>query len=112
VARDEAGLRLQVVAALSTGNAAVLDAPPAWLPPALAARVRVGGPADAVLFDGDGAALLALLRELAAGEGPICPVLRPGADGLYPPDMLLAERSTSTSTNTAAAGGNAALMSL
>ncbi|RKK04101.1 trifunctional transcriptional regulator/proline dehydrogenase/L-glutamate gamma-semialdehyde dehydrogenase [Pseudoroseomonas wenyumeiae] len=115
------GLALQAAACLSTGNAARLQAPPEalamldGLPPALASRLR---PADgndiracaAVLFEGGAEALRHLNRDVAAQEGPLRPVLLPEESGLYRPDMLLLERSVST--NTAAAGGNASLMSL
>ena len=61
---------------------------------------------DAVLFDGDDDALLALARELAERDGPIVTrVSRP-----YRLDGLVRERSIST--NTAAAGGNASLMAI
>ena len=65
------------------------------------------GPFDAVLTDAAGAALVALRRRLSAAGGPIVPVITPDALG-YPGWRLLQERCVST--NTAAAGGNAALM--
>ena len=61
---------------------------------------------DAILFDGSPDALLELQRKVAALEGPIRPILTPP----YAAAMLVLERSTSV--NTAAAGGNARLMSL
>ena len=66
---------------------------------------------DAVLFEGERDALLRCAQEVAALEGPIRPIfaVQPGPLS-YPLDFLLAERSTST--NTAAAGGNAGLMAL
>ncbi|WP_314227032.1 hypothetical protein [Tepidimonas sp.] len=64
---------------------------------------------DAVLFDGDASALIDVQQRLAARAGPVIPVQAwQGADTL--PLGLLAERSIST--NTAAAGGNASLMTL
>ncbi|RVT89989.1 bifunctional proline dehydrogenase/L-glutamate gamma-semialdehyde dehydrogenase PutA [Rhodovarius crocodyli] len=63
----------------------------------------------AVLFAGDEAALLAMLARVAALDGPILPVIV-ARDGVYPTEMLVQERSISI--NTAAAGGNASLMSL
>jgi RHH-type proline utilization regulon transcriptional repressor/proline dehydrogenase/delta 1-pyrroline-5-carboxylate dehydrogenase len=66
--------------------------------------------ADAVLSDATGADLIALRQTLAAGNGAIVPVILPGADGGYPAWRLLKERCVST--NTAAAGGNASLLSL
>ena len=113
------GLLLQVAACLATDNAAQIAAPPdvravlQGLPGAAAAQISEAddmGPtaADAVLFEGDPAGLRRMLQDVAGLDGPTHAVLT--ADGLHVPDMLLAERSTST--NTAAAGGNASLMSL
>jgi RHH-type proline utilization regulon transcriptional repressor/proline dehydrogenase/delta 1-pyrroline-5-carboxylate dehydrogenase len=126
VAASRRGLLLQIAACLSTGNVARVAASPeamavlSSLPAGLAARVLAAGDGavagcDAVLFEGDSAALRPLLREIAGAEGPIRPVLAlatedVAAGRIYPPDMLLAERSLSV--NTAAAGGNASLMSL
>ncbi|MEO3475900.1 trifunctional transcriptional regulator/proline dehydrogenase/L-glutamate gamma-semialdehyde dehydrogenase [Roseomonas sp. CAU 1739] len=120
------GLLLQVAACLATGNAAHVEGPAGALdtfkslPPDLAARVTRAtdmDPAlvDAILFEGAADDLRPLLQRWAAAEGPIRPVLArtPGAvaaQRIYSPDMLFAERSVST--NTAAAGGNASLMSL
>jgi RHH-type proline utilization regulon transcriptional repressor/proline dehydrogenase/delta 1-pyrroline-5-carboxylate dehydrogenase len=70
---------------------------------------------DAVLFEGDGDALQTLAQRVAARPGAIASVqgLTPdavaGGQG-YGIDRLLAERSVSI--NTAAAGGNAKLMSI
>ena len=120
------GLMLQLAACLSTGNAAHIRAPAAAtvaladLPPAAARHVikaSEDGEAgcDAVLFEGSAEELQQVLAAVAASDGPIRPVLAAtaaevSAGHLYPPDMLLAEHSIST--NTAAAGGNATLMSL
>lgn len=65
--------------------------------------------ADAVLTDADGPQLAALRQRLAAFERAIVPVIGPDLDGTYPVWRLQRERSISV--NTAAAGGNAALMS-
>ena len=71
---------------------------------------------DAVLFEGDPDALRALHQRVAARNGPIVPVQGlAGGDiesgrGRYLRERLVAERSVST--NTAAAGGNASLMSI
>ena len=65
--------------------------------------------AVAVLSDATGNDLVALRRWLAGQDGAIVPVITPNADGSYPAWRLLQERSLSV--NTAAAGGNAALMS-
>jgi len=60
----------------------------------------------AVLFEGSAEELLALNRRLAARDGPIVPVhLAP-----YPREFLTDE--VSLSINTAAAGGNASLMTI
>jgi RHH-type proline utilization regulon transcriptional repressor/proline dehydrogenase/delta 1-pyrroline-5-carboxylate dehydrogenase len=116
------GLALQVGAALATGNRAAVQAPPGllpMLPTALRAHVLpVESPegCHAALFEGDGDALLALAQQVAAMPGPIVPVFGASSHGLresreaYPLELLLLERSIST--NTAAAGGNASLMSI
>jgi RHH-type proline utilization regulon transcriptional repressor/proline dehydrogenase/delta 1-pyrroline-5-carboxylate dehydrogenase len=124
VACSEAGLLRQVGAVLATGNAvcvvganAVLHDLPAdvavWVEKAdsLAQIQDVA----AVLFEGSDAGLLALAGALAARAGPIVPVQRLGpaseaAGRDYDLNRLLDE--CSISTNTAAAGGNASLMSL
>jgi RHH-type proline utilization regulon transcriptional repressor/proline dehydrogenase/delta 1-pyrroline-5-carboxylate dehydrogenase len=116
------GLAIQVAAALATGNVAMLQ--PERLP-ALPAALRdhvVATESDdatgcgAVLFEGDGDTLRHLAQQVAAQPGPIVPVFGASIAGLrqgsedYPLDMLMLERSIST--NTAAAGGNASLMSI
>jgi len=70
---------------------------------------------DAVLFEGDSDALLELNRRLAAREGPIVSVQGLTTDGLsqgmyYALEPLVVERAVSI--NTAAAGGNASLMTI
>jgi RHH-type proline utilization regulon transcriptional repressor/proline dehydrogenase/delta 1-pyrroline-5-carboxylate dehydrogenase len=112
------GLALQLTACLATGNAACVQGPaglPDGLPPALSARLHTAGAEDlqacaAVLFEGEAEALRRLNTAVAALEGPLRPVLAPEDSGFYRLDMLVLERSVST--NTAAAGGNASLMSL
>ena len=76
---------------------------------------RRAGHVRAVLFEGEVEALLALNQEVAELDGPILQVqattarsLRQGGD--YDLSRLLEE--CSVSTNTAAAGGNASLMSI
>jgi RHH-type proline utilization regulon transcriptional repressor/proline dehydrogenase/delta 1-pyrroline-5-carboxylate dehydrogenase len=121
-------LLLEIAAALATGNVAVVAALPTGLPAAVAERVAVGeGPCDAVLFEGDDAALLALAGALTGGAltggaltgalagraGPLVAVHRVSVESLRdsaPLDWLLHERTVST--NTAAAGGNASLMTI
>jgi RHH-type proline utilization regulon transcriptional repressor/proline dehydrogenase/delta 1-pyrroline-5-carboxylate dehydrogenase len=65
--------------------------------------------ADAVLTDATGTALVELRQRLAKSDGKIVPVIQPHDDGSYPAWRL--QRECSISVNTAAAGGNAALMS-
>ncbi|MCJ2033403.1 trifunctional transcriptional regulator/proline dehydrogenase/L-glutamate gamma-semialdehyde dehydrogenase [Methylobacterium sp. J-068] len=124
LARTATGLRLQVGVILATGNQAVVIGPEAslpGLPPEVAARIAyapdIGAVEDlqAVLHEGDRAARRALGRDLAAREGEIVALqsldpaaLAAGRD--YDALGLLAERSVSE--NLAAAGGNAALMTL
>ena len=104
----------QITAALATGNKAVVAGIEITdLPASLAGWVTTVPSGamprcDAVLFSGPEPELLALLQRLAAQEGPIVPVFVAVAG--YPLDGLVQERSIST--NTAAAGGNANLMTL
>ncbi len=110
-AETQVALFAQVGAALATGNRALVPARllPAPLPEALRAHVLVADepdPAEADVVLHGGAGLGALVRRVAALDGKVRPVLC-GAD---PPEFLLAERSTSI--NTAAAGGNASLMTI
>jgi RHH-type proline utilization regulon transcriptional repressor/proline dehydrogenase/delta 1-pyrroline-5-carboxylate dehydrogenase len=115
VAPDEAGRRRQIDAALATGNRAVVlgalpDLPAAqhdWVTVAADHRAAAF---DAVLFEGEDDALLALTRELADRDGPIVTLYRTRRDAAIRLDGLIRERSIST--NTAAAGGNASLMSI
>ncbi len=70
-----------------------------------------GVPFDAALQQGDAAALQATAAVLAARPGPIVGLSRAGsADASLPLERLVVERSLSI--NTAAAGGNASLMTL
>ena len=126
--RSESGLLRQFGAALATGNAVVIEsgnpALPALtgLPAAIAAQIHeVGdwtqaGPLGGVLSEGDGAELLAITQRAAACEGPILLVQGVSREGLlagretYDLGLLVSEWSTSI--NTAAAGGNASLMSI
>ena len=98
----------QVPAALATGARAVVADMPG-LPDVLAGQVSgEADPAascDAVLFAGTDDR--ALLGRLARGDGPVVPVLA-GPD--HARDMLVQEHVAST--NTAAAGGNANLMTI
>ena len=120
VAASETGLLLQIAAALATGNRALLRTPDALrslladAPPAVAARIAWCGTAapraEAALFEGDADALAAFCREVAGWDGPVLPVLAMARGGGYALEWLVRERSIST--NTAAAGGNASLMTI
>nr|WP_244478985.1 bifunctional proline dehydrogenase/L-glutamate gamma-semialdehyde dehydrogenase PutA [Methylobacterium sp. Leaf106] len=124
---SETGLFAQIAACLATGNTIRL-VPPAGLRPMLDLLPRaVRGTIDiadgpdamgcaAILVEGGAEATLTAARRAAALPGAIIPVLAVSPDGLekgvedYSLEWLLRERSVST--NTAAAGGNAALMTL
>lgn len=120
IARSQSGLLLQVGLAFATGNRVVLpidaaftnvfDTLPADLR-ALIARERPGDPVAAVLYEGDGDALAGIAAALAGSQPQVVPVyaVRSAAED-YPLEWLVSERSVST--NTAAAGGNASLMSI
>ncbi|MBO1113072.1 trifunctional transcriptional regulator/proline dehydrogenase/L-glutamate gamma-semialdehyde dehydrogenase [Bordetella petrii] len=126
VAATEAGARAQYAAVQASGNAALfLDTPAARAWHAAAqAEAAVSFLADAevdgavfhgVLFEGDGDALCAWNERIAARDGPILTVQGLTPDALaggaaYVLEQLLTERSISV--NTAAAGGNASLMSI
>ena len=118
-ASDEGALRL-LGALLATGNQAVVEAGSA------AARVLVDAPREiaasvdivadwitaqhvtAAIVEGGAETLLAAQRAAAARNGAIVPVI--SADFDIDLDRLLEERSVSV--NTAAAGGNASLMTI
>ena len=111
IASTASGVMLQIAAALATGNRFAIAAEN-LLPP-LPAEVRAmlapaGAPVAAFLFEGDEAAL----RALAERQAQQAPMIQPiyVAAGDYPLEGLVRERSVST--NTAAAGGNASLMSI
>ena len=119
------GARAQFAAVLATGNRALFASPAgdalvAALPAALRpyASVKKGADAafDAVLFEGDSDELLALAKEVAKRPGSIVSVQGVAARALangeedYALERLLTERSVSV--NTAAAGGNANLMTI
>ncbi len=124
----ELGLLLQIGAALATGNQVVLEhratgaSALATLPASVASRIvraadwPSAGPIACILFEGDAATLRALDKRAARLPGAIVPVHASTAEELargdtdYPLEWLVEERSIST--NTAAAGGNASLMSI
>ncbi len=116
------GLLRQVGAALASGNRALLSGAHAQtaaelVPPGLHAHVRLAAEderPDAALYEGDPAGLRTLMGELARHEYAVVPVYALPYDSLqsydYPLELLLHEESVSV--NTAAAGGNASLMTI
>jgi RHH-type proline utilization regulon transcriptional repressor/proline dehydrogenase/delta 1-pyrroline-5-carboxylate dehydrogenase len=113
-----AALCAQAAAALATGNVAVLDSPAAAqlqaaLPAGGGRSVIAAAPGtvvDAALYDGDAAGLLDCMAEMAALTHALVPVFVAGKDGTYPLETLVTEQCVTT--NTAAAGGNASLMTI
>ena len=122
LARSTAGLLVQVGAILATGNDAVVEraASSAFdgAPADVAARIvtiedwHAAPGLRGVLFEGDRPTLLALAKRVAAREGPILALqaIESVERDDYELTRLLEE--CSISTNTAAAGGNASLMSI
>jgi RHH-type proline utilization regulon transcriptional repressor/proline dehydrogenase/delta 1-pyrroline-5-carboxylate dehydrogenase len=125
VATSESAALIQIGAILATGNDAVVSAGETLalkgLPPELTHRIAMAFyPLDApslagALFEGEAAALAAALHHLAKRPGPIVRLqsLTPArlAAG---EDYNLAElvEECAVATNTAAAGGNASLMTI
>ena len=116
VADSEPALAAQVLAALAAGNkvlaeaggpaASLLERIPQDLGPWIALCDR-HAEADAILFSGPREALIDLQMSIAQRQGPIIPIgVTDG--GSYPLVCLYHERSTST--NTAAIGGNPAIL--
>ena len=89
---------------------------PSQLKPFADVQKSADAPFDAVLFEGDSDELLALVKEVAKRPGPIVSVQGVSTHALengdedYALERLLTERSVSV--NTAAAGGNANLMTI
>ncbi len=118
VADDASELLRQAAAALVGGNRVVLCAPGAeavlaQLPPeigplAQAAHGAADAAADLVLCGPQQAPTLR--RLMAERDGPRVRVVTPADDGSYPVSALVAEQTVTV--NTAAAGGNASLMTL
>jgi RHH-type proline utilization regulon transcriptional repressor/proline dehydrogenase/delta 1-pyrroline-5-carboxylate dehydrogenase len=124
----ESGLLLQIGAVLATGNTVMAERTGpvhralAALPRAVTERMTLvadwthAAPLAGILFEGDPTALHAIELRAAARQGPLVAVHALRVDELasgqpdYPLEWLLEERSIST--NTAAAGGNASLMSI
>ncbi len=115
VATTPAGALIQVAAAFATGNRVIVPENHAGLFESLPADLHsrfVRDGADAVLFDGDAEALRRLAQDIASESRAILPIfsMPAGSGGDDPLEWLVIERSLST--NTAAAGGNASLMSV
>ena len=114
LATNEADLRAQIDVALRTGNIVLLSDSPMAERVARDFRTRceivpdalMAAP-DAVMLVGDA---LEARRRLAAGSGPIVPVVFADAGGHYDASRLLLERTLTI--NTTASGGNASLLSL
>ncbi|HTJ95238.1 MAG TPA: trifunctional transcriptional regulator/proline dehydrogenase/L-glutamate gamma-semialdehyde dehydrogenase [Pararobbsia sp.] len=120
------GARAQLACTLATGNRALFTPGiggqlAASLPASLKNFVQVqkdehNTSYDAVLFEGDSDELHALIRRVAERPGPIVTVQGVASGALanghddYAVERLLSERSVSV--NTAAAGGNASLMTI
>ena len=128
LAADGVAAMLQLGAILATGNRAlIVERSPAaqllaGLPRDIAARIdcvrswQATGTIDALLYAGDRDGLLAVCAEVARLDGPIVNVQGVSSAALaagtedYALEQLLAE--VAISTNTAAAGGNAKLMTI
>ena len=122
------GLFRQMAAALAAGNEVVIDTASgfsgllAGLPASVAARVtwsgnwEADGPFSGALVEGDAARVRAVNRRIAMLAGPLVLVQAAATEALdtdaaaYCLNWLLEE--VSTSINTAAAGGNASLMTI
>ena len=122
LARTQGGLLMQIGAILATGNVALVEesgpaaAALAGLPAELSARIlRVAdwqaADPSGVLHEGERDALAALLKSLAERPGPILSV-QASAPGEADYELTRLVEECSISTNTAAAGGNASLMSI
>jgi RHH-type proline utilization regulon transcriptional repressor/proline dehydrogenase/delta 1-pyrroline-5-carboxylate dehydrogenase len=117
VADDEAALRAQVRLAIASGNTALLPRSPVTerLAVAFGEHCRIvadplAAAPDAVLFAGDAARAAAIRQALAAGDGPIVPMLY--VDAQRPGDALRLVYERTVTINTTASGGNTSLLSL
>ncbi len=122
------GLFHQLAATLATGNTAAIDRATGLdgalpdLPERVAARLtwsaawEADGPFAGALVEGDADRITAVATRIASCPGPLVPVQAASTQALqsdpdaYCMDWLVEE--VSTSINTAAAGGNASLMTL
>ncbi|MBN8558678.1 MAG: hypothetical protein J0L74_13580, partial [Burkholderiales bacterium] len=97
-------------------SAALGEAGGAWLQRADAAGLQDGNtPVAALMFEGDGDALLQVGALVAAREGALVRVESRSSDELaagHGYDLAALVHEQSISTNTAAAGGNAQLMTM
>ncbi|MBB3936645.1 trifunctional transcriptional regulator/proline dehydrogenase/L-glutamate gamma-semialdehyde dehydrogenase [Aureimonas phyllosphaerae] len=127
VPETEAGLRRLLAAALATGNTVVVDggvglAALAGLPASVAARVShasdwaKAGPFAGALIEGDAARVRDVNARIAALDGPLVLVQAATGEALRDdPEAICLSwlvEEVSTSVNTAAAGGNASLMTI
>ncbi len=128
VAETETGLYRQLAAVLATGNSAVIDTASgltgalSTLPATVAARLsyttvwKADAPFAGALIEGGADRIRTVNRAIAALPGPLVLVQAASTEELlrnpdaYCLQWLLEE--VSTSVNTAAAGGNASLMSI
>jgi RHH-type proline utilization regulon transcriptional repressor/proline dehydrogenase/delta 1-pyrroline-5-carboxylate dehydrogenase len=119
------GLALQLAAVFATGNIAIvedaehfrafLNAMPSELQSLWQAADTDRARGSLALFEGDGDGLCRFSVRVAQQEGPVIPILALSSHEIwtgtdYPLEFMLRERSISV--NTAAAGGNASLMSI
>ncbi|MFM0089295.1 trifunctional transcriptional regulator/proline dehydrogenase/L-glutamate gamma-semialdehyde dehydrogenase [Paraburkholderia sediminicola] len=124
-AATKVGALAQLAAAIAAGNDVVFDGPlGSWLldtlPDAVTELIRLGTPAtaefNAALFEGDPDRFMEFQKVIATRRGPIVSTQFKHFDSLtdasegYVLDLLFRERTLSV--NTAAAGGNANLMTL
>jgi RHH-type proline utilization regulon transcriptional repressor/proline dehydrogenase/delta 1-pyrroline-5-carboxylate dehydrogenase len=128
VPQTAGGLFRQIAAALATGNQVVIDRASnlesslSMLPPAISARIswtsdwEADGPFSGALVEGDADRVRTVNKRIAALPGPLLLVQSATTAELandreaYCLNWLLEE--VSTSINTAAAGGNASLMTI
>ncbi|HBF29044.1 trifunctional transcriptional regulator/proline dehydrogenase/L-glutamate gamma-semialdehyde dehydrogenase [Rhizobium sp.] len=129
VPKTEQGFLWQLASVLATGNSALVERASGFetllakAPDSVKARVRYANQADwagqelaGALLEGEGEALIALNKTIAALPGPLLLVQAASSADLggehnpYCLNWLVEE--VSISTNTAAAGGNASLMAI
>ncbi len=126
--QTEEGLRRLVAAALATGNSVVVDEASglrsalSGLPPSVAARVSwsanwaASGPFAGALVEGDGARVQGVNARIAELDGPLVLVQAATTQALQDDREAIClnwlVEEVSTSVNTAAAGGNASLMTI